>query len=164
MEQKPKKEAKYYYYDLCNTIDPKIICNEIATNKDILTPDLLKGKWKGRVNEIHTTGHCYAASEALYYLCGHSNVYNPRVCKENNGDTHWFIENKHTGERLDPTSSQFTDLGKEPPYDLARGSGFMQQSARCVKIMKRTLNAFDLDPNLLKELKKENTRKRRRNL
>lgn len=159
-----KKETKYYYYDLCNIIDAELICKEIANNKDILTPDLLKGSWKNRVNDIHTTGHCYAAAEALYYLSGHSNVYNPQVCKEENSDTHWFIQNKQTGKKLDPTTSQFTDLGKEPPYDVARGTGFMQQSTRCVEIMKRTLKAFNLDPNLLRELKKDNTKKRKRTI
>tara|TARA_E500000081_G_C5874517_1_gene236358 strand:- start:74 stop:556 length:483 start_codon:yes stop_codon:yes gene_type:complete len=159
-----KKENKYLYYDLCNTIEPEVICNEIMTNKDILTPDLLKGQWKNRVNEIHTTGHCYAAAEALYYLCGHSNVYNPRVCKEENGDTHWFIQNKFTNEILDPTKTQYTELGEEPPYHLARGTGFMQQSTRCVEIMKRTLKAFGLSPEVLKELQKENKRNRKRKI
>jgi hypothetical protein len=159
-----KKQSIYLYYDLCNIIEPEFICNEISINKDILTTDLLKGQWKNRINKIHTTGHCYAASEALYYLCGHSNVYNPRVCKEENGDTHWFIQNKFNNEILDPTKSQYIELGKLPPYKIARGTGFMQQSTRSVEIMKRTLTAFDLDPNLLKELKKDNKRVRKNKL
>ena len=40
----------------------------------------------------------------------------------------------------------------------------MQQSSRCVEIMKRTLKAFDLSPNLLQELQKENKRNRKRKI
>ena len=69
--------------------------------KSVLSPDLLKGMWK-KDNPINKTeGHCYIATEALYWLLGGSeSKYKPfvlsnRVWPEelDEGETHWFLKN-----------------------------------------------------------------------
>jgi hypothetical protein len=144
------------YFDLVNEIPLELIIDKILNDKNILTTELLKPAWRKKNIEsnINTTGHCYAASEALYYLTGHSNVWTPQVGKEDNGDTHWWLLNKKTNEITDPTKTQFTELKKEPPYHLARGNGFMQQSNRSLIIMKRLLNSFGYKNDVLKPLSK----------
>jgi hypothetical protein len=92
-----------------------------------LTPDLLRKDQHEKLTGIHPTeGHCAVAAEAAFHLMGGKRkgwvaVVLPRkVLKDN---THWWIENTKTGQRLDPTAEQF---GGEPiPYHLGRRVGFM---------------------------------------
>jgi hypothetical protein len=81
-----------------------------------------------------TRGNCYVTSEALYHLLGgKASGWKPmRVRHE--GDTHWYLFNTITGQRLDPTSSQFKSL---PDYSKAVGSGFLtkQPSKRARNLM-----------------------------
>lgn len=119
------------------TFSAKELSDFIQTNESILTPDLLKPQWAkiNRASGIHTTGHCYAASEALFYLLGgkDKSPYRPKRIKIDNGN-HWFLQHQSTGEILDPTSTQFPD-GID--YNLAIGCGFMQQSLRSKTIIDR---------------------------
>lgn len=124
---------------------PNELCDFIQNDKRILTPDLLKGKWR-KINEesgIRTTGHCYAAAEALFYLLGgkESSPYRPKMVKIDEG-THWFLEQPETGKRLDPTSTQFPN-GVD--YSSAIGKGFMQQSDRSKIIIERVKSILDLN-------------------
>jgi hypothetical protein len=52
------------------------------------------------------------------------------------GDTHWFLVNINTTQRIDPTAKQFK---KRPPYHRAKGSGFLTKkpSKRARDMMKR---------------------------
>lgn len=115
------------------------LCNIILKDKSILTDELLKPNWK-KINiksGIHTTGHCYAASEALYYLIGKkTSGFIPHVLKIENR-THWFLKNKTTGEILDPTATQFPN-GID--YSKGKPQNFMKQSIRSIEIMKRVFN------------------------
>lgn len=116
---------------------PKELAHFIQFDERILTPELLKPYWR-KVNSrsgIRATGHCYAASEALFYLLG-GNVcseYRPKRVKVEQG-THWFLQHKETQEVLDPTSTQFPD-GVD--YSKGIGCGFMQQSDRSKIIIGR---------------------------
>lgn len=85
-----------------------------------LSDDLRKPKYQGHVNPL--TGHCYVASEALYHLMGgRKSGWVPHNIKHE-GDQHWYLKNKETGEIVDPTAGQF----KTPvPYHLGRGKGFL---------------------------------------
>lgn len=119
---------------------PIEISDLIKTNDTILTPELLKPKWRkiNLASGIRTTGHCYAASEALFYILGgkeHSD-YRPKRISIDNG-SHWFLQHKETGEILDPTSTQFPE-GID--YSKSIGCGFMQQSDRSKIIIERVLN------------------------
>ncbi len=77
-------------------------------------------------------GHCYIATEALYYLLDdkEKNKYVPSTINVN-GITHWFLKHKHTSEIIDITKSQF-DF--ELDYSKSRNRFFLSP-----KPSKRTL-------------------------
>lgn len=123
---------------------PADISNVIQFDESVLTLDLLQPKWR-KINiasGIRVTGHCYAASEALFYLLGgkeHS-PYRPKRIPIENGQ-HWFLQHPETGDILDPTSEQFPN-GID--YSQAIGCGFMQQSDRSKIIINRVKNILNL--------------------
>lgn len=59
---------------------------------------------------------CYAASEALYHL--EPGRYKPCVVRLSETLTHWWLEDRRTGEVVDLTAAQF-----EGPVDYERGRG-----------------------------------------
>ena len=128
-----------------------------------LDDSLLKPEWKKVSPRNNVTGHCYAASEALFYMTGADKKWTPQVGKDENGGTHWWLLSKEDGKIVDPTSTQFTDFGKEPPYKNGKGCGFQQQSDRCKTIMKRAFENLGLDFDL-KEEKPVPKRVRRRRM
>lgn len=128
-----------------------------------LDDSLLKPEWKKVSPRNNVTGHCYAASEALFYMTGADKKWIPQVGKDENGGTHWWLLSKQDGKIVDPTSEQFTEFGKEPPYENGKGCGFQQQSDRCKTIMKRTFENLGLDFDL-KEEKPAPKRARRRKI
>lgn len=73
-----------------------------------LSVDLLKPRYRAAAAGKHKTfGHCYAASEAVFYLLGgKESPYSPHVLRIPGG-THWFLKHKVTGKALDPTAKQF---------------------------------------------------------
>ena len=75
---------------------------------DSLSDDLLKPKYKSLKNKNKYTGHCYVATEALYYLIDDNERinYTPARIKINN-DNHWFLVNKNTNDIYDITRKQF---------------------------------------------------------
>ncbi len=112
----------------------------------VLTPDLLKGRWRSAFEETGNrySGHCYAAAEALFHMIGgRSKGWLPCVMSSavwpeglDPGETHWFIRNERSGEVLDPTAGQFEG---EVPYERGKGCGFLTKgpSKRAATIMGR---------------------------
>lgn len=101
-----------------------------------LTPDLLKPEY--RENSPHPMfGHCYVATETLWHLTGQRlKIYRAR---DTEGIVHWWLQD-NLGNRYDPTYDQYTDLGKTPPYDKGKASGFLtgaKPSKRTQTLMKR---------------------------
>lgn len=113
--------------------------------QSVLSDDLLSPKYAKLKKQSHTEGHCYAASEALYHLLGGKNAgYIPAVASfSENGEkfTHWWIRNTE-GTIFDPTASQFTEIGQQPPYHLGKGAGFLTKlpSKRASQIIDRVLS------------------------
>ena len=72
------------------------IINDIIKSLDDV---LLKPEFVNKKNKNKLTGHCYVATEALYYLLDETqrNNYTPAILKINN-TTHWFLKNKINGE------------------------------------------------------------------
>jgi hypothetical protein len=105
-----------------------------------LTPDLLKpGPWTS--NPRPFAGHCYAASEALFHLCGgRESGLTPMVIRHE-GATHWFLRTWGTKEIIDPTAEQFET---PVPYSKARGCGFLtaRPSKRAQVIIDRVTDAI----------------------
>lgn len=124
-------------------------CPEDLINKiqSVLTPDLLRGMWKKDVVDHPTAGHCYIATEALYWMLGGPDGdYKPYVLTHkvfpeglDRGETHWFLKNKKNGKILDPTAEQFGDI--EILYDRGISNGMMNYpvggSNRSKEIIKR---------------------------
>lgn len=97
---------------------------------------LLKTPYKALVEggACKTTGHCYAASEALYHHLGGKDAGWTPQSVQHEGGPHWFLKHKD-GTVLDPTHDQF----KTPvPVHQATGKGFLtkEPSKRAVAIMK----------------------------
>ena len=114
----------------------------------VLSPEFLKPKFRRMcpAGAHNTWGHCYAATEALFHaLGGYDSEWRPARAKDDDGITHWWLENIRTGERLDITAEQYTSVGKEPPYGRGRRAGFLtrQPSDRAARI----LRAAGLSPN-----------------
>lgn len=79
--------------------------------------DLLKDDY----GDHPLAGHCYVASEAYFHLTGgYDRWYVCRVSHE--GTTHWFLEDRETGEIVDLTAEQFST---PVPYDERTRTGFM---------------------------------------
>lgn len=122
--------------------------NLIKKIQSVLTKDLLKGMWnKDFDNPL--AGHCYAATEALYWMIGGpesdwktyvlSHLSWPEGLDK--GETHWFLRN-NKGEILDPTAGQFG--GQDIAYDKGKYNSMMNHpkggSKRAREIMRRISN------------------------
>ena len=115
----------------------------VSLIQSVLTPDLLKREQRAKLTGIHPTeGHCAVAAEALYHLVGgKQNGWVPVVLprKVLGDNTHWWIEHRASGVRIDPTAEQF---GTDPiPYNLGRPCGFMSKpgkpSKRAAEVIRR---------------------------
>lgn len=120
-----------------NSDEIKIISKKIIEN---LSNDLRKTKYKKSQNFL--AGHCYVATEALFYLLNkkEKKFWKPRWVKHEN-DTHWYIQNIETKQIIDLTRKQFKT---KVPYHKGIGCGFLTK-----KPSKRT-------KILLSRIKKEN--------
>ena len=100
--------------------------------RPVLSKDLLKPKYLSKLEEDSdiSCGQCYAASEAAFHTYGKENGFTSAYLTSKDfpeglpeGDTHWFLRNKKTGEIIDPTAEQFGDT--PIPYDKGKGAGFL---------------------------------------
>lgn len=87
-----------------------------------LHPDVAKLRPDGAPK---SWGHCYIATEALYYLYGRAHGYRP-YCVRMDKLVHWFLKHDRLGV-LDPTSDQF-DWRTPIPYLSGLGKGFLPPS------------------------------------
>lgn len=84
--------------------------------QNCLTDDLRLPEYRGNANKY--AGHCYIASEALFYLT--AKQLHPMFIKHE-GKSHWFLKDKN-GNIIDLTASQFKS---RIPYNKAVGKGFL---------------------------------------
>lgn len=103
--------------------------------RSVLTDDLLKPQYRDKVDRKPTSGHCYAASEAIYHMMGgRESGWTPMQVRHE-GESHWFLKHQD-GTIIDPTADQFdTPI----PYGKAVGRGFLtkQPSSRAQTIIDR---------------------------
>jgi hypothetical protein len=116
-------------------MDQRLIDSAVADVREVLTDDLLHPRYRRLANRRPTTGHCYAASEALFYLLGGKAAGLQAAVVRHEGGVHWFLR-LADGTVIDPTADQFATW---PPYDRARGIGFLTPgpSARAREIIRR---------------------------
>ena len=98
-----------YTEENLNRVIESIRCN--------LTIDLLPKKMQERNTSggsNGTYGHCHTAAGVIYKIFGPKNVHMHRALDDENL-YHWWIVDKN-GKIIDPTSEQYTLLGRVPPY------------------------------------------------
>lgn len=95
---------------------------------------VLQTEWleKNIQNKINSIGFCYSASEVIYRLTGGKENWKKMSISKSKWKHggHCYLMNKKTGERLDITSDQYTELGIKIPYELAVAGGFRKVSHR----------------------------------
>ncbi len=106
------------------------------------TKKLLRKDWRElNKGSPHATGFCYIAAEAAYHILGRKGLKSLYAAYEEDGKrcTHWWL--LRGKEIIDPTASQYRELGLEPPYHLGKGAGFLtkQPSKRARKLMEIVL-------------------------
>lgn len=117
---------------------PEDLPGLVSRVQGVLTPDLLKPEWRAVATQEGArpfTGHCYAASEALYHLLGGKAAgLKPKTIRHEGG-AHWWLEDAD-GRVIDVTAAQFET---PVPYADGRGCGFLtrEPSRRAATIMQR---------------------------
>jgi hypothetical protein len=111
-----------------------ILTNVVAA----LTNELRRPKYRTNPNPL--AGHCYIASEALYWLLGGpDSEWHPRFVRHE-GDSHWYLQHR-SGEIADLTASQF----RTPvPYAAGRRQAFLTRvpSKRAQIVIDRVRSAL----------------------
>ena len=85
-----------------------------------LTPDLLKRKklkFRDETNKYY--GHCYHATQALYYLMDTDKLI-PMSGIDYRDEKHWWLE--YNNNIYDCTAEQYLTVGKLPPYHTGKKS------------------------------------------
>lgn len=87
--------------------------------RENLTSDLLSGKYKEDNVTNPLFGHCYHATQALYYLLD-CDVLVPMSGKDELGNIHWWLQD---GEAIiDVTGKQYDKIDCDPPYKVGKPS------------------------------------------
>jgi hypothetical protein len=98
------------------------ICLVMGLIERNLTSDLLSHKKLLYSKDIKTNsmyGHCYHASQALYYLMN-TDLLQPMSANDYRQEKHWWLQN---GERIyDVTEGQYYSVGKIPPHSQGKKS------------------------------------------
>ena len=114
--------------------------------RTLLKKDLIKDEEK----DNPMFGHCYVATETLYYLIGGKNQpFQPCRGRDGTGYNHWWLQHKKTGEIIDVTADQYRKRGEFPPYENGKFGGFLTN-----KPSKRTKIVLDR----LSKISKQNQR------
>ena len=119
-----------------------MIDNLMQKIKSNLTPDLLRPEYRRLNLNNPMFGHCYIASEALFYLSGgKASGLAIKRGRDDSNTSHWWLENKETGEILDPTVEQYDMFDLDPPYQVGVRTGFLTRtpSKRAITLMQRVL-------------------------
>jgi hypothetical protein len=80
-------------------------------------------------------GHCHHATVAMYNLLGgKTGGYKIRKAVDERAITHYWLESP-TGEIIDPTAEQYSDLNRPLPYDKAVSKGVSYRKTTAAKII-----------------------------
>ena len=125
----------------CSEYNMLLVMGLIQKN---LTLDLLKGRKKlmypDDVKTVKYYGHCYHASQALYYIMDTDKLI-PMSGEDYRGEKHWWLQ--YNDNVYDCTSKQYYSVGKEPPYNNGKKTawyGWKQRPQQItLELMKRVL-------------------------
>ena len=114
-----------------------------------LTPDLLKRKklmFRDETNKYY--GHCYHATQALYYLMDTDRLVSMKG-EDYRGESHWWLQDED--KIYDVTADQYYSVDKTPPYESGKKTkwyGWKQRPQQIsLDLMKRVL-----DTRLIKDV------------
>ena len=99
---------------------PVNMCLVMGLIQQNLKPELLKRRkfmYPDDVKTVKYYGHCYHASQALYYLIDTDKLV-PMSGEDYRGEKHWWLDNN--GNTYDCTAEQYWTVGKLPPYHLGK--------------------------------------------
>ncbi len=103
--------------------------------QDALTPDLLTKKYR-KINETNPLyGHCYHATQAMYYLLDCDTLISYSG-KDWRGEDHWWLTNSEDGYIIDVTADQYYSIGEKPPHDVGKPTKWYGWKGR---VHKRTM-------------------------
>lgn len=130
-----------YTEENLNRVIESIRCN--------LSIDLLPKKMQDRnINggSNGTFGHCHTAAGVIYKIFGPKNVHMHRAL-DDEGIYHWWVVDK-SGKIIDPTSEQYTLLGRVPPYTNGQKSGMLgfEYKKRVLTLLGRVQSHLQLNP------------------
>lgn len=83
-----------------------------------LTPDLLTKKYREENLKNPMYGHCYHATQALFYLLDPHDLI-PMSGIDYRGDTHWWLYDDR-GVIYDTTADQYYSVGQVPPHNVGK--------------------------------------------
>ena len=116
-----------------------------------LTPDLLSHKkLKYRQDKLTNKyyGHCYHATQSLYYLMDTDRLFSMKG-KDYREETHWWLQDED--EIYDVTADQYYSVDKKPPYESGKKTNWYGRKQRpqqiSLDLMKRVL-----DTRLIKDV------------
>lgn len=130
-----------YTEENLNRVIESIRCN--------LTIDLLPKKMQERNisgGSNGTYGHCHTAAGVIYKIFGPKHVHMYRAL-DDEGLYHWWVVDK-SGKIIDPTSEQYTLLGKVPPYADGQKAGLLgfAYKKRVFTLLDRVKTDLQLSP------------------
>jgi hypothetical protein len=128
------------------------INNIIDTIRQHLKPYLLKPEYieANKLNPLY--GHCYIATEALYYLIRYYKLknyyhYQPYFGYTPDNITHWWLQAHNADNKIiDITKNQFILLGYPPPYITGKHRFFLtnKPSKRSYILMKNVIFSISI--------------------
>ena len=109
-----------------------------------LTPDLLSHKRLKYRQDLLTNkyyGHCYHATQALYYLIDTDKLVSMKG-EDYRGESHWWLQDQD--KIYDVTADQYYSVNKTPPYEQGKKTkwyGWKQRPQQItLDLMKRALD------------------------
>jgi len=85
--------------------------------REALNPSLLKYEDRKKNLENNMYGHCYHATQALYYLLQIREPLDIYKGLDDDGEYHWWLKRERGNVIYDVTANRYLLEGKKPPYD-----------------------------------------------
>ena len=118
--------------------------------RDNLTLDLVSPKYRRDNLSNELFGHCYHATQALYYFLKCDTLV-PMSGVDDHEITHWWLQDGET--IIDVTAAQYDKIDCDPPYNVGKPTQWYgwknRPHKRAMRLMKRVQKysrLYDVDP------------------